>query len=674
MLLAAILAATGTRMFISLTGAMDNLFLKSVTPHFVQMHSGDYDKTYADKWINENTDIKSASVKKIYRCDEVTFKVNDSMEEMDQAGSLPLFILQNDDIDILLNKDNKKISVTDGNIAVPIYFMQKEDLKIGDTLTVEFADYKKTFTISDFIRDSQYGNSMIQGKRFIVSEHDIKELADNGATLYNYFSYLLKDESRLVDFTKDLQASDMPQNEYFIDISLVRMAYGVGDGIVIGMVLLCSVLLVLVAFMTLRYTILSTIEEDFWEIGVMKAIGFKLKEIIKLYISKYFYLASIACVLGYVLGQPLSDVMSSNLLLYLGTPDNDALGIVVSLCGVLLIFVMVLLFCFVVLHRIGKMTAIDAIRMGNIGETYKENKFLALTKKKYINVNVFIGFKDILLKVKSYILLLFVFLICTFICILPVNVKNTLGSHDFIAYCGMALSDLSISFNMPDGEESIEPLAEALDNNKDVTNWEAYITSYYQIRLENDETLRIRTMSGDHAAYTFKYSSGSEPVLENEVALSYLAAQDQNKKVGDSIVVIVDGKDKNMIVTGIFQCIANGGRLMALCLEPDIKDAHLYQIKLNLSSDVDVDMVADKYQELYKNSTVQTLEMSLENVGGSLINQLDSICILIAVIALLVSMLITSLFIKMLIVKIGLPRGTQNLNFRNKRRLGERNQ
>src|SRR5690606_33088253 len=89
------------------------------------------------------------------------------------------FVVQNEQFDYLLNLDNEIIRVNDGEIAVPIYFMQQQKLQLGDQVIVQMEGVKRKFTIVDFARDSQMNPSIVHSKRFIVSPADFKLLSGN---------------------------------------------------------------------------------------------------------------------------------------------------------------------------------------------------------------------------------------------------------------------------------------------------------------------------------------------------------------------------------------------------------------------------------------------------------------------------------------------------------------
>ncbi len=57
----------------------------------------------------------------------------------------------------------------------------------------------------------------------------------------------------------------------------------------------------LIAMLCIRFTIITSMEEDYREIGVMKAIGIHNKDIQKLYITKYIVISAGGCICGYIL-------------------------------------------------------------------------------------------------------------------------------------------------------------------------------------------------------------------------------------------------------------------------------------------------------------------------------------------------------------------------------------
>lgn len=205
------------------------------------------------------------------------------------------FVRQNKQFDYLLDLENQILKISDGEIAVPIYHMQKYNLQIGDQIRIADGDYSKDFTITAFLRDSLMNPSMINSKRFLVSDNDWNMLHEQIGKIEYMIEFQLHDTQRLNELETRYQDSALPQKGTAMGYSLVKVINGMSDGIAAAIVVLIACLLILIAALCLRFTLLTTIEEDYREIGVMKAIGISSGDIRKLYMIKYVAMSASAC-------------------------------------------------------------------------------------------------------------------------------------------------------------------------------------------------------------------------------------------------------------------------------------------------------------------------------------------------------------------------------------------
>jgi putative ABC transport system permease protein len=65
----------------------------------------------------------------------------------------------------------------------------------------------------------------------------------------------------------------MPQAGQLVDSATFQMLTMIGDGMVAAVVILVSLLLLVVGLLCLRFSFLTAAEQDYREIGVLKAIG-----------------------------------------------------------------------------------------------------------------------------------------------------------------------------------------------------------------------------------------------------------------------------------------------------------------------------------------------------------------------------------------------------------------
>ncbi|WP_425447246.1 hypothetical protein [Dethiothermospora halolimnae] len=96
-------------------------------------------------------------------------------------------------------------------------------------------------------------------------------------------SYQLNDLEDLPKFSNQYDSSNLPKKGPTIDYGLIKIMNSITDGLVAAVIIFVALLLNVIALLCLRFTILSTIEEDYREIGVMKAIGISHYDIKRVY-------------------------------------------------------------------------------------------------------------------------------------------------------------------------------------------------------------------------------------------------------------------------------------------------------------------------------------------------------------------------------------------------------
>jgi putative ABC transport system permease protein len=279
MLLSALLVASGANLIMELSNSLDALFAKSKTPHFVQMHAGDIDQAEIDRWAAANGLVKEQQTVEMITIDGSTLYLGDSQTAEVNSIMDISFVTQNPSFDLLLDLEDRIIQVSPGEIAVPIYYMERDDLKVGETVRISDGAFDKTFSVAAFVRDSQMNASIVHSKRFLVHDADYAALREHFPETEYLVEFLLTDAGQVGEFSKAYLSSGLPSKGPSVDRNLFRTLNALTDGIVAGVVIVLSLLLMVIAILCLRFTILATIEKDYREIGVMKAIGIGKRDI-----------------------------------------------------------------------------------------------------------------------------------------------------------------------------------------------------------------------------------------------------------------------------------------------------------------------------------------------------------------------------------------------------------
>jgi putative ABC transport system permease protein len=442
-LAAALLVCLAAVLVTNLLGAIDSMMLRAKVPHFLQMHAGEIDMERLSHFAEQNDDVEAFQALEFLNVDGSQIVIGEnSLATSVQDNGLST---QSQSFDYLIGLDGNVIDVADGELYVPLMYMKDGTAKIGDTALV----CGKKFEVAGFLRDAQMNSALSSSKRFLVSENDYAEIRSFGSVEY-LIEFRLKDMSNLGAFEAAYISSGLESGGPTITYPLIRIMNAITDGIMIAVLLLAGFLVVIVALLCIRFSLLAKIEDDTREIGVMKAIGLRLSDIKRIYLSHYAALALLGCLGGFALSFVFKGVLLENIRLYMGESENTYLSLLLGLAGVALVFLAILVYVSLVLRRFRKISPAEAIRFGSVQENPTGTGRLTLSRNRLFGTNVFLGIKDVLGRKKLYITMLAVLVIATFLMIVPQNIYSTIASDDFITYMGIGNCDMLINLQQTD--------------------------------------------------------------------------------------------------------------------------------------------------------------------------------------------------------------------------------
>lgn len=641
---AAMLVSLSAILIINLWGGIDTLMKQAKTPHFMQMHAGDIDPVRLTDFAAQNSNVNEFQVLEFLNVDGAHIIVDGkSLAENVQDNG---FSTQSEKFDYLLDLDGNVIHVADGEIYVPVGYMKDDTAKVGDEVMIQ----GKTFIVAGFMRDSQMNSLLASSKRFLVSKNDYAAIKEFGSTEY-LIEFRLRDLSEIGVFETAYTTAGLEANGPTITYPLFKMLNAISDGLMIAVILLVSVLVVAIAFMCIRFTLLAKIEDDYREIGVMKAIGLRVSDIKKIYLAKYAMIAAVGCALGFSLSFVFKGMLLENIRLYMGESEKSSL-VFFGIFGVTLVFLAVITYVSRVLKRFRKISAAAAIRFGTSQGKSAGVKHFCLSGNRLLNINIFLGVKDVLARKSLYITMLAVLVISTFIIIVPQNLYNTISSKSFITYMGMGNSDMRIDIQQTNNisKKALE-IAKVMENDKFITKYAVLTTKTFKTKIDDEFVGNIKIELGNHSIFPIEYSSGRAPVSEDEIALSVINADELDKRVGDEITLMIEGKEKNLIVSGTYSDVTNGGKTAKAVFTDHSADLMWSIIYAELSGKSDVEGMVSKYADRFNFAKISAVDEYITQTFGSTISSVGKASGAAVVVALILTVLVTLLFMKMLVAK-----------------------
>ncbi|MBK8984735.1 MAG: ABC transporter permease [Chloroflexi bacterium] len=642
---AAMLVSLAAILIVNLSGAIDTLMTRAKTPHFMQMHSGELDQARLLAFAAQRDDIEAFQVVEFLNVDNAQIVVAGHS----LAGSVQDngFSVQSETFDYLLDLDGNVIQVADGEVYAPLRTMQDGSAKVGDTVEV----YGKPFTVAGFLRDSQMNSLLASSKRFLVSANEFAELKALGSMEY-LIEFRLTDPSALGAFEAAYTAAGLDANGPTITYPLFRMLNALSDGLMIAVILLVSALVVVIAFMCIRFTLLAKIEEDYREIGVMKAIGLRVGDIKKIYLAKYAAITAVGSILGFALSFAFRGMLLENIRLYMGESDNAALAPLLGSIGVLLVFLAIIVYVNGVLGSFRRISPAEAIRFGVAQEKSAGTNHFRLSQIRLMGVNLFLGVKDVLARKRLYATMLAVLVAAAFIIIVPQNLHNTIAAKGFIAYMGIGDSDLRVDIQQTDEiAEKATAVAHTLENDIAIARYVVLTTQTFRTTMADGSERQIKVELGDHSVFPINYSAGRSPVAADEIALSVLNAREMGKEIGDLLTVMIDGQERNLTVCGIYSDVTNGGKTAKAVFTDPSADIMWSVVSANLVDKSLIETKTAEYAAKFAFAKVSAIDAFIAQTFGSTIHSIGLAAATAVVVALSITALVTLLFMRMLVVK-----------------------
>lgn len=652
MTLSVVLVSSGTFMIHELYTSVDEFFEKSDVPHVVQMHAGAIDEKSIERFSSKNHYVKDYQLSRMLSIgnQEILFKGEKSNTSIMDLS----FVKQNKSFDFLLDTENNIVPIKEDHIGVPVYYKERMDLEVGDMIKVQNGSYNKEFKIQYFLRDAQMNAPIISSKRFLINPLDYEVVSENFENVEYLIEFKLTDTEKIEVFKKQYTDAALPSKGPMVDRSLFKIMNALSDGIIAVVIIFVSLLLMAIALLCIRFSIITTLEEDFESIGAMKTIGFQYSFIKRIYHFKYIFISILATILGYFISFQINPILTKNISLYMGSGVPTLLSYVFPLLGSILIMILMILFCGIIINRFKRVSPVATLQMAKTNGSQGKSLWSASSLKfiSKLPTNAFLALKDIFVRSKMYSLLALILVICLLIVLIPFNFLTTLSDPSFTAYMGIGESDIRVDIqNSDDGYRYYQKVLKTIEKDTGVEKVSGYVTSQYEVLNSDGYYEGLNVEVGDFRDFPIKMLNGKMPNEENEIALSKLNADGLDVGVEDNITVDINGEEKNIKVTGIYQDITNGGKTAKGILP--IRENHIMwqTISIDLDKSVNLDEKIIELNQRFPSIKVTGIERYIEETFKETIKQVTTVIKFSITIALALLVLITSLFTKMIVIK-----------------------
>lgn len=687
-ILSTVFVSSGLSNLISVTNGMDFFLTEALgdkTDYFLLVPTGNDDSKLTEI-LDKSDAVKSYAYDKYYGYH------NDIYDEKDRKivwyGAV--MIQSPDDCYIkLFDSSNNVIkSVKKGHVYVTAKFLKEHNILPGDKVRLEVGGKEEEYIIDGGLKDAFLGSSISANNRFIMNDEDVDKYfeSDKDGVSESRVVYVKTDDLNAVK--KDISDIDGSVEIARNTVILTRIV----EMMVAFVVVILSICLIIVSFVILRFSIGFTIQDDFREIGVMKAIGIRNFKIRSLYLVKYLALSIagvvIGCVISYPFGEMLLNSVSENMLL------GNNFGKTVNLAGAFLVFALIMWSAFTSTGRVKKMTPVDAIRSGETGERFNKKRGIRIGRSHLKNA-AYLAWNDILSSPKRYINIVISFGICTLFLLIIANLTATLDSNAFIdtfsvrADLYMKHEDsrvVDISGILD--KYGYEPEINELEDNKRIspTSLKNYsngreIYEDYLKLLEDklaDEGIPAKvfndilysykfTFNGEEYNYSFYQVIGNShkdypmlkgfaPQNKNEIAITQIVADEFGMNIGDAIEIDFGDVKEKCTVTGIFQSMNNFGAVIRIH-EDSPTDLKYYsgfmETLIDFTDNPDKETIESRKEQIKEilnaDKVKNQVEECVDNIG--ILDTMKAVEVLLMTITIIVIVLVTVMMERSFIAK-----------------------
>ncbi|OBR65103.1 hypothetical protein A7K91_05980 [Paenibacillus oryzae] len=525
-----------------------------------------------------------------------------------------------------------------GTVWVPSSLAYGSGIEIGDALTFGSGDDVFQLKVSAVVIDIPFGAPFSTTARIWMNPQDYKEQSGSALTGNERYMFGIRyqDYSQSTALWNELAAKlGKPYLESKISYEEIVSFYLVMNKLIGFIMMVLGIIMLMIALVTIGFTISDAILAQYRKIGILKAIGMTSSGTILIFVLQYTFLALLGVAPGVVLSGATSRLIADLTLSNLKT-ENTGLGledmIVLGVVGIV-ILLLAAGFSYVFARKTAAIMPAQAIRYGmsekNSSRKGKVTNTSGGTWPRFDRYPFFaaIGLRHLKQNVKGSTLIAIITVTASAAITLGfVLVTSLLAIHQSAGKWGYDNSDISVSI-VNDASFSREIFNQTLQNDERIASfgWMSGATGVYV--SGEPGSLSVSILDGSYEGLGFETLEGRNPVNRNEIAIGIKVAENRGLHIGDRMELYIGGKKVSLLVSGIYQAISN--RSMSARITSDvpldevntgITDASAF---IQLKDGVSADLVARELQDQYQTElTVETQKSLLDSVFKEAVDNL----------------------------------------------------
>lgn len=453
------------------------------------------------------------------------------------------------------------ITISTGNIYASPAVLASMHAQVGDWISFPIArsGNKMTFQIAGVFEDPFMGSSMIGMKSFLIAHEDyeqiyqrIKEagidaLARTGELLHieqaaqsdltnAQFNQLLNEKTSLGDYVEFIHSKDA-----ITDFMLIlQNAFA-------GLSLTFALILLLIAMLMVGYSVSTTIEQDAYNLGILKTIGYQGSRLRKLLMWQYLLVILAGLLTGGLLSCLVTPAISTMMVSFAGMLVPSTPQFSIWLLLQVIVLVCFTLFLYVKTKRIQHIAPLQILQ--EVQGKKENTRYMPLQKRQLL---ARISLRQLCSKKKHYVSVCITAFLLVFILSMITRMDAWLGPNGEGMMDAFNPADLDIGVQLMGNQEQGE-VEEIIEQYTSITD--SYVLAMPNISLEGvDYTVNVISEPDRFHMLAGRTSEGADEIVITEVI-----AKDMGLTLYDQVRVSYNGISADYRIVGIYQCANDMG-------------------------------------------------------------------------------------------------------------------
>lgn len=512
--------------------------------------------------IEKHSLVKKVKVVEAIGTSKVTYK--------DSEYSNEVFAQEVRDGARLLNEDGTGFleevpELKTGEIYISRGMETNFSCEVGDTLTFTFTSGSYDFRIQGIMEDPELGASTIGWKNAFISHEDYKTIYEQADKLAEEEGYCI-----IVDWLSIYKNEDCNLNDarfarqINLDTGISDMSFSIITKAniinystlfpkIICMILTVFVILLLAAVLVIMCHSISTgIEMEYVSLGILKSQGFRKIKIQVILAAQYLLAQILGVLIGTLAAVPLCKTIGNLFHPITGIVPRKAISFGKCGCILLAVFAVSILCIALITEKVDKISPVRAISGGK-KEIYFDSRIRAAIRKKLLSLSL--AFRQFTSNKRQYAGVLSIVVILVYFMTTMMVLANVITATSAWEAMGIDYSDLDIELHKELSDSEIQDIEEIIRKSSSFQVSYKYCGNYY-FSINGEQIMACICSDSE---YITAISKGREPLYDNEIVMTQIAADNLNLKVGDKVSVGWRDKKADYIICGLNQHMYDAG-------------------------------------------------------------------------------------------------------------------